>query len=166
MKTKEQILAHISSVPANEKKLKVLKFGCEVEATERYGCYLKNDYKGCFNLGGEWYRRSNNENTRISDGDILRHFTILGIPPELPELLVAIQNLECKECHGQGGKLGESLGYMECEECGGDGYLLPEELVGTGFDISHVIDMYDLSLTLSENLDRPEFLKFISNILK
>lgn len=143
MKTKQQILALISSIPTNEKKLKVLKFGCNVKLKKAYGNKKKGDI-GVF-------AGMPDECVIVFDG---RHnmlipdygFEILGIPPELPELLVAVEDVR-------------ELGEVAMCPTG-------EFMEWSGSDWIYTEVYYDLSLTLSENLDRPEFLKFISNILK
>lgn len=79
----------------------------------------------------------------------------------LEDLLMAIEELKCKNCGGQGGFANE--GYSECGECGGDCYLLPDELIGTKFNLMDVINMYDLSKPLSAQSD--EFCEFLLTLL-
>ena len=83
---------------------------------------------------------------------------VIGRPITLEDVLRAIENLICKDCKGQGGGLING-GYSECNNCGGDRYDLPEDLIGSGFKLVDVLDMWHLGKPL--DLQPQETISFL-----
>lgn len=103
-----------------------------------------------------------NGNTEYVDEEDRIVCEILGRDITLADVLLAIKKLICDECNGNGGRLING-GYSECNSCGGDKYLLPEDFIGTGFDLTIIINIWDLKLPMHEQSE--ETLKFISELL-
>lgn len=79
-----------------------LKMGCVVNSKTGDEFYDSEEYKDriCLAVGlypkDSWYGKSGQENLRISDSVILRHFEILGRPIRLADVLLAIANIDAR----------------------------------------------------------------------
>ena len=129
-----------------------LEFGCEVKilishsvSNRSRGTYWrKHRVIAIHHSSGDLIINRNDQygNKKISRSSQMQ---VIGKPITLCHILLAIKTLVCKRCNGNGGTLGIGMGYSECEDCGGDRFDLPDDFAGTEFDLSDILDMWDLT---------------------